>query len=136
MGNVNALNKLTGANYNFIDQSVISSNVYRLKTIEKAGISTFSKTIVVNAPVATSLMSIYPTVVHDGNVFIRMNQTKEGKATVSVFSLNGKMIQRNTITTSNGTTILTYTLNGVTNGTYIINIETVNDKKAFKIIVE
>ena len=136
IGSVKAIG--AGANsYKFTDLTPAEGvNYYRLQSVDKNGSYTYSKVVSVNFAGNTNKFAVYPTLTHDGNVSIRINEATAGTASIKVIDLNGRILQTSKITIAEGSNLLPYKITAATKGTYIVNVETATGKQAFKVIVE
>ncbi|MBC7722715.1 MAG: T9SS type A sorting domain-containing protein, partial [Pedobacter sp.] len=94
MANGNGLNNYTYRhNYNSI-----GNNYYRIKSVNKAGLTKYSTTeIVNNSATKAAEVSIYPNPIENGIVNIGFNKIIAGTYEVAIYNSNGKVVQRNTI---------------------------------------
>ena len=93
MANGNGLNNYTYRhNYNSI-----GNNYYRIKGVNKAGLTKYSSTEIVNNSATKAGVSIYPNPIENGLVNICFNKIIAGKYDVAIYNSNGKVVQRNTI---------------------------------------
>lgn len=134
IGTVSAAN-VSGTTYEFNDYSAVNgSNTYRLKLVDKDGKSSYSAALTVNAQV-TAGIKLYPTLVNSNSINIVFNEQKAGKATIKVTSLNGKVLQQNTVNINAGNMVLQQTLPSLTKGNYVVTVNTAQTQKTFTILV-
>ncbi|MFP5041588.1 T9SS type A sorting domain-containing protein [Parasediminibacterium sp. JCM 36343] len=136
LGIVAAANKPNGSTYTFIDKNLLAVNTYRLKSIDKDGLFVYSKVVVVNAPNNKESIRVYPTVIKGRQVNIALNRLTAGKANISLVALDGRVMQRSTLSISAGSTLLPYTMPSLPRGNYIIKVETEANKQSFKVVVQ
>lgn len=135
IGTVAAAN-ISGSTYAFTDNAVSNgSNTYRLKLVDTDGKLSYSNVISVNASV-TSGFKLYPTLVNGNSINVVFNEQKAGRAIIKVTSLNGKVLQQNTVTVNEGNTVMQQTLPLLAKGNYIVTVNTAQAQKTFTILVQ
>ncbi|MBC7651299.1 MAG: T9SS type A sorting domain-containing protein [Deinococcales bacterium] len=135
IGTVAAAN-VSNSSYTFIDNAVSNgSNTYRLKLVDKDGKSSHSNVISINAIVAKGL-KLYPTLVNSNSINVVFNEQKAGRATIKITSLNGKVLQQNTVVINEGNTVLQQTLPLLAKGNYVVTVNTAQVQKTFTIFVQ
>ncbi len=129
-----ATNKLSGATYNYAD--VISSTgklYYRLKLVDKSGVSTYSATVVVTVG-ANYSFSLYPNPVK--NVLtLHVTNDKSEKVTIQVVNMLGKQVHQQQTQLNWGATDVTLDVANIAQGNYtvIIKGEHVQQKQFIKL---
>ena len=74
--------------------------------------------------------------VRDGIINVRINEATAGKATIRVIDLSGRVLQSNAVNITEGSNVIQHKITATSKGNYIVSVETVTDKQAFKVIVE
>ncbi len=136
IGSVLATNNANGGSYSFVDASLSNSNVYRLKSIDKDGTSSYSNAISVNSNAINANIKVYPTIVSDGTVNIRLQQPTISKISIGVLSIDGKLLQNKTIDVAAGTVTVQHQMGNLQKGIYIVKVATSKETKSFEIVVE
>ena len=135
IGTVAAAN-VSNSSYTFTDNAVSNgSNTYRLKLVDKDGKSSHSNVISINAVVAKGL-KLYPTLVNSNSINVVFNEQKAGRATIKITSLNGKVLQQNTVVINEGNTVLQQTLPLLAKGNYVVTVNTAQVQKTFTIFIQ
>ncbi len=136
IGSVAATNNSAGSTYNFTDNSNATST-YRLKLLDKDGAAKYSSAITVNAS-ATALNSVklYPTIINDNAFTLNFNQQISGKATIKILSVDGKILQQQTLDITAGTTSIKQQLPSLQKGTYFVSVITNEEQTNFTVLVQ
>ena len=136
IGTVKAIG--TGANkYQFTDvQPTTGNNYYRLQMVDKNGTVSYSKVVSVQFAGSSNKVTLYPTLVRDGVVNVRVNEATAGKATIKVIDLNGRVLQANVVNITEGSNVIAHKITAAVTGTYLVSVETATTKQTFKVIVE
>ncbi len=124
--------KGAGANsYEFIDKTPSSgSNFYRIKSIDKDGSASFTKSVFINLNENT-FFSINPNPANDV-VVIKFNKPID-KATIIVYDNSGKIVNNQSVSgTSNAYTINTQSLS---KGTYLVKVKTATESYMSKLLI-
>ena len=124
-------------NYQFTDvQPSTGINYYRLQIVDNTGTISYSKVAGAYFAGSSNRFILYPSLVRDGIVHLRINEITAGKATIRLIDLNGRILQSAAISINEGTNVIDHKLSATAKGSYIVIIETANGKQAFKVIVE
>ena len=124
-------------NYQFTDaQPTKGNNFYRLQIVDKNGTISYSKVVTVQFAENSNKIALYPTLVRDGIINVRINEATAGKATIRVIDLSGRVLQSNAVNITEGSNVIQHKITATSKGNYIVSVETVTDKQAFKVIVE
>ena len=125
-------------NYQFTDKNPANGiNYYRIKSIDKDGVNSYTKVASVIYKAELASFSIYPTIVYNGIVNIKsVDAPLAGKVEVRIVDLKGKILQTGTISFNNGTNNTSFKLKSIAPGSYFLQIENNSIKKVFKIIVQ
>jgi Secretion system C-terminal sorting domain/Bacterial Ig domain len=118
-----ASNGNQGATYDAVHSTPIAGiNYYRIKTIEKDGTISYSEIRKVNFGKGGEI-SIYPNPVSTGEVYITLTGSMIGKAaTVSIISMDGKLISQQKIASTSQTQTLD--VSRLASGSYVVRIVT------------
>lgn len=118
-----ASNGNQGATYNAIHLDPIAGiNYYRIKIIEKDGAISYSEIRKVNFGKGGEVI-IYPNPVSTGIIHISLTGTMIGKAaTVSILSMDGKLISQQKITSTSQTEMID--VSKLASGSYVVRIVT------------
>lgn len=135
IGFVAALNNANGSNYSFSDASLAATNIYRIKSISLSGNIVYSQIVVIRASKSTGTQ-VFPTFINSNTINIRTLEDKEGKATIKVVDMQGKIIQQTSVTISAGDVTQTFALNNLQTGMYLVEVNTVSNKTVTKIMVK
>ncbi len=135
IGSVKAIG--TGNNsYQFTDvQPSKGKNYYRLQIIDNSGAIYYGKVAIVQFN-GNHTIVVYPTIIQESIVHIRINEATAGKATIRVIDLNGRILQSDVVGINDGSNAFAYKLSVTAKGNYIVTVETASDKQAFKVLVE
>ncbi len=136
IASIAAKNLANGSSYTYLDEVYGDNNTYRLKMVDKDGSYTYGKTLSIIPPTIKENISIYPTVIHEGVINIRLKQSVSGSIQVTIASIDGKMMQSKLVKVVEGLSVLPYAVSNLPNGTYLIKVETATDKKVEKFFVE
>ena len=123
-------------NYKFTDLTPAEGiNYYRLQNVDKNGSYSYSKVIAVNFAGSPNKFAVYPTLTHDGNVSVRINQSTASTATIKVIDINGRVLQISKVSIAEGSNLIPCKIIAA-KGVYIVNVETSTGKQSFRVIVE
>ena len=123
---IGSLVSTTETNYNFEDKLPVLNtiNYYRIKEIEINGTISFSEIRKLSFVKPTEI-NVYPNPTKDKiNIDLPLNFTNK-KATISIISADGKLISKQASMIPNK--LLTIDLSALSNGTYVLIIETENE---------
>lgn len=114
----------TFANYNWIDSKpVIGDNKYRVKVNGKNGGVAYSNVASVNVVAAKTDFSVFPNPVSDGIIGLKMKNVAAGNYTIKVLSNDGKLMSREVIKHSGGSSSKNITSAAkLSSGTYQVEI--------------
>lgn len=135
IGFVTAINNANGSNYNFSDATVTANNIYRIKSVSFSGNVVYSQVVAVRGTKATNTQ-VFPTLVNSNTINIRTIEDKEGKATIKVVDLQGKIIQQTSVNISAGDVTQAFALSSLKTGMYLVEVNTVSNKSVTKIMVQ
>jgi hypothetical protein len=112
------------ANYNYFDESPFyGTNYYRIKSIDKDGKTTISKTLRVDYEQDTKI-KILPNPVRNSQINIQFNGHKKGVYTASIYTINGQKVFETTFNhTISGTNNYVIRAKQLTAGTYSLIIK-------------
>lgn len=118
-----AAKEVAGVNsYQYIDQSVQAGNwYYRLKMQDIDGKYTYSNVISVNVGAAFHGMLLYPNPVRD-RLFVQLQSAQVEKTVVRLVDMQGRTLQQQEVTLSNGVTSFTFDTRTLAKGTYFISV--------------
>lgn len=135
IGFVNATNNANGSNYAFNDVNVVATNIYRIKSLTYSGNVIYSQIVVVKNGKITSTQ-VYPTLLTGNTINIRTIEAKEGKATIKVVDMQGKIVQQTSVNINAGDITQTFALGNLNTGMYLVEVNTVSNKTITKIMVK
>ncbi len=136
IGTVKAIG--SGSNsYQFTDaQPANGVNYYRLASVDKNGSIAYSKVVAVQFAGNSNKIALYPTLIRDGFVNVRINEATAGRATIRVSNMSGRVLQSNVVNITEGSNTISHKIVNAAKGTYIVSVETGASKQAFKVIIE
>jgi len=138
IGHVNAAgNSHILKQYNYIDNDInkINSDIvhYRLKMIDKDGAFIFSNILTLKINTLDSKFNIYPN--PSKNIAaVSFNSTAAGKYTIDIMDLSGKIVTHIEGTATTGFNIVNANLKMLAQGTYILNLKTLDSIRSLKFI--
>ena len=130
-------NSISRTEYQWIDQNVPSVNrlYYRLKMMDLDGLFEYSTIEVVNFEYAHfSSLEISPNPMKHSTQ-IAFYSSHEGKASLSISDMTGKILQRKEYTINEGNNDIRYEATGIPNGQYLFTIEMEGQKVSKKMVV-
>ena len=118
-----AAKDVAGVNsYQYVDQSVAAGAwYYRLRMQDIDGKYTYSSVVSVNVGAAFQGMLVYPNPVAD-RLFVQLQSTQVEKTVVRLVDMQGKTLQQQEVTLSNGVTSFTFDTRMLAKGTYFISV--------------
>ena len=128
----------SGANsYQFTDKNPANGiNYYRLKSIDKDGVNSYTKVASVIYKAELASFSIYPTIVSNGLVNIKIDNSLCEKVEIGIIDLNGKILQSETIALGSVTNVIPYKIKNLSKGIYFLRISDSINVKTFKFVME
>ncbi len=134
VGIVNAIGNSTNKNeYSYTDYTSFSDKkYYRLKQVDKNGLYSYSKILVIQKNNKHDEIAIFPNPVASLLILQAKGITQNSKD-IELVNLQGVVIKRKQF--YQGSTICFIETNDIPNGTYFIMIADVNSKKSFPIVV-
>jgi hypothetical protein len=107
-----------------------------LKSIDKDGVNSYTKVASVIYKAVLASFSIYPTIVSNGLVNIKINNSLCEKVKIGIIDLNGKILQSETILLGSVTNVIPYKLKNLSKGIYFVQISDSINVKTFKFVME
>lgn len=133
--NKEAKNGLDINTYTYSDPVVDATDLYRLRLIDKDGTSKLSYAIIIDGSVTGEEIMVFPTLVQNGNIKIHLNEPSASKTEVKLFSINGRLLRKQTYSFSSGSNWLDFPL-GSLKGMAIVQVNTATSIKTQKIVIE
>ncbi len=121
--------------YSYTDAAVTSSNVYRIKFIEYNGGISYSNVVSINKSAASGV-SLYPTIISNHNINIRIKETTATKMNIAIVNVNGQVLQQRTINVKAGENIITHQLPNIQQGMYFVEVTDGINKNTFSIFIQ
>jgi predicted extracellular nuclease len=131
IGNLTAINTLSGSQYEWADNTPAAINYYRLKIIDQDGQFNYSKIVKINFGKQTDIQ-VNPNPA-TSFITIRFNDVSVTSAQVQLFDLNGRMIKQQSINTTAPQLI---SLTGMAKGLYHLKLVTDREVLIRKIAVQ
>jgi hypothetical protein len=116
------------ADYSLTDQSPHQGrSYYRLKLVEKSGSSRYSAIRLIQIDQLLNKLKLYPNPANN-SVTLSLNSTGNNPATLIIRSLSGQVFYKKTILLTDGTNLHNIDLNRMSNGLYVVEVQT-NDSR-------
>ena len=122
--------------YRFSISSLAYKTYYRIKAIEVNGSFFYSKVINVSKPlvVSSESFSVYPNPVTSDQVTMRLRNAEPGRYIFFILTSQGLHVKQKMIEHNGGDLVRQIELNGLTNGTYQLTLQSPSKKYSQKII--
>lgn len=131
IGNLAAVNALSGSQYEWVDKLPVAIGYYRLKIIDQDGKFNYSKVVKISFGKQSDIqVSPNPAT---NFITIRFNDAVVNSAQVLLFDLSGRMVKQQTISTTAPQFI---SLTGITKGLYHLKLVTDQQVITRKIVVQ
>lgn len=119
------------SDYKYVDKNVAQTAYYRLNSISKNGIGNYSKTVVINGDAV--IPEIYPNPAKD---LLIIAYKASGIGNFKLMSLTGQTIIDKQLEAEEGFVRETISLEGLSKGTYLVQIKTSEITKIEKLVIE
>jgi len=98
-------------------------NYYRLKITESDGLVTYSAIIaIINRNTGIKIISLNPTVINKGYAVLQVAAAKAGKLKLTVFDINGRLIQTKWSAVTAGSNVLRLDVATLAAGSYLLHV--------------
>ena len=134
-----AIQSANSAHYSVVDELGANADAYyRIKTNSPIGKTVYSKTLFVKKTNNIERILLYPTVVQQGNLYLKINNSNPGTYTLQVVSADGKLLHQQTTKHFGGTSVIPIYLQNIRYaGIGFVNLSYENEKfPTRKIIIE
>ena len=96
---------------------------YRLKMTESDGRISYSSIIaIINRNTGISIISLNPTIVDKGVAVLQLASAQQGKVELSVFDLNGRLMQRQPVNVAAGSNTISIDVSKLGAGSYVLQV--------------
>lgn len=112
------------SNYTYTDNDALAGeNYYRIKSISNASQVLYSGSVVVTMNNERSALSVYPTIVNNGQTNLHFNNLPAGKYQVKIINITGQLLLSKTIEHTGANTTQTIRFNtAATKGKYFVEV--------------
>lgn len=127
--------KSVGADYVYVDKNIFANNIYRLKGLLNNGSTEYSEQISIKS-ITKSQFDLYPTMIDNGLVNIRVKQENTGTVNIKIINTNGVIINEENTILPKGDNSFQTLLPKLKTGLYYINITNNTASKVFTVFVK
>lgn len=135
LANYKSNGKSTGSDYIFSDRNIFANNIYRLKGLLNNGSVEYSEQVSVKS-ITKNQFDLYPTIIENRLVAIRVKQETEGTINIKIIGVNGVAINEERVTLAKGDNSFQTLLPKLKAGLYYISISNTSYSKVFPVFIK
>ncbi len=142
IGTVSAKNVSDGQlTYNYADKDPLAVKTdkklyYRLKMVDIDGKYSYSNVAVINSSAAVKHFSLYPNPVKGSQLFISLDKPIYSALNIKIEDVTGRVYDRYVLSTNNTNGNIPVNVKNLTNGTYVIKVETSKESFIQQFVVQ
>ncbi|MEO5647620.1 MAG: T9SS type A sorting domain-containing protein, partial [Chitinophagaceae bacterium] len=139
VGTINSPGNTTAVRrYNWFDSSPLQQdNFYRVGALGKNGEIKYSPVFRLSIGRSESGISLYPNpVIKHQAINLRFNDMEKGNYKMRLYNGMGQLLINRLVEHAGGSSVETFTMNGIQTGTYLLEISGDNNRFAERIIIE